>query len=160
MKVCKECKEEKEYYYFDKVSKNGYRTICRKCRNTKNTKSFLDKVGNLEKRKEYNRIYQQNHINKNEYYQIYRKCVDNNRSIVIGIKRNIKLSNKQILFKYHIENQFDVNMNWDNYGSYWEIDHIVSGIKMAKNGYSIEDINKLSNLRPLSIKDNRCKNKS
>ena len=27
-------------------------------------------------------------------------------------------------FKLYIESKFDENMNWDNYGSYWHIDHI------------------------------------
>ena len=26
--------------------------------------------------------------------------------------------------KHHLENQFDENMNWENYGEYWQIDHI------------------------------------
>ena len=28
-------------------------------------------------------------------------------------------------WKIHLENQFDENMNWDNFGTYWEIDHYV-----------------------------------
>jgi len=27
-------------------------------------------------------------------------------------------------YALHLEEQFDKNMNWDNYGEYWEIDHI------------------------------------
>lgn len=27
-------------------------------------------------------------------------------------------------FKAHLESQFDKNMSWDNYGSYWSVDHI------------------------------------
>jgi len=26
--------------------------------------------------------------------------------------------------KEHLESKFDINMNWENYGSYWDIDHI------------------------------------
>jgi hypothetical protein len=50
-------------------------------------------------------------------------------------------------------------MNWDNYGSYWEIDHIISGIKMAKLGYDVDSINKLENLRPMIVKENRSRYK-
>ena len=28
-------------------------------------------------------------------------------------------------FLIYLENQFDENMNWDNYGNYWHIDHII-----------------------------------
>jgi hypothetical protein len=27
-------------------------------------------------------------------------------------------------YKLYLEKQFNSNMNWDNYGSYWDIDHI------------------------------------
>lgn len=27
--------------------------------------------------------------------------------------------------KQHLEKQFDNKMNWDNYGSYWHLDHII-----------------------------------
>lgn len=28
-------------------------------------------------------------------------------------------------FKKYLEDQFDENMNWDNYGKYWQVDHIL-----------------------------------
>jgi hypothetical protein len=28
-------------------------------------------------------------------------------------------------FKNHLESKFTLKMNWDNYGSYWEVDHII-----------------------------------
>lgn len=34
MKKCNKCLEEKDLYFFEKSSKNGYRNTCRKCRNT------------------------------------------------------------------------------------------------------------------------------
>lgn len=77
---------------------------------------------------------------------------------------------------YHIENQFEPWMNWNNYGKYdpkkwddtnsntwvWQIDHIVPvssfEIDSADNGISIEEqikkIWSLDNLRPLSAKLN------
>lgn len=54
--------------------------------------------------------------------------------------------------KEHLEKQFDENMNWDNYGKYWHIDHIrpISGfnIKSYKD-FNFKECWKLSNLRPL-----------
>jgi hypothetical protein len=65
--------------------------------------------------------------------------------------------------KNHLESQFDENMSWNNYGSYWHIDHIVPMV--AFNFETPEDIDfkrcwSLSNLRPLEATENmkkRCK---
>ncbi len=61
----------------------------------------------------------------------------------------------------HLEKQFDDKMNWNNYGNYWVIDHIVPII--AFNIKSFEDSNfekcwSLKNLRPLSKTENESKN--
>ena len=60
----------------------------------------------------------------------------------------------------HLENLFDENMNWENYGSYWEIDH-----KTPKSWFRYEiaedlEFKKcwaLENLQPLEISLNRSK---
>jgi endogenous inhibitor of DNA gyrase (YacG/DUF329 family) len=62
--------------------------------------------------------------------------------------------------KKHLEKQFDENMSWDNYGTYWHIDHII-----PQNYYkysSMEDQNflkcwSLENLRPLQSLENMLK---
>lgn len=56
----------------------------------------------------------------------------------------------------HIEDQFDSNMNWDNYGTYWVIDHIIP-ISSGKNEEEIFKLNHFSNLRPLSKAENLIK---
>jgi hypothetical protein len=149
MKKCNKCLEEKELFTFDKVSKNACRNTCRKCRNAINRSNYFLKEGSVEKMREYQREYQKKHRENNEYYQIYCKAISNIR---YRIKNDIELRN-------YIELKFDSNMNWDNYGIYWELDHIISATKMAKLGYTIDEINKLSNLRPLEIKENRSRYK-
>lgn len=149
MKKCNVCLEEKELKSFDKVSKNGYRGTCRKCRNEKNTSTWLSKEGNIEKRREYQKEYQKKHRKENEYYQIYCDCLWSLKN-----KLNSKKENE---LKTHLESLFTDDMNWENYGVYWEIDHIISAIKMAKLGYTKEEINKLSNLRPMTITENRSR---
>lgn len=60
--------------------------------------------------------------------------------------------------KEHLESQFDKNMSWDNYGSYWEIDHI-----RPQNTFNITSPDdpdfqicwSLANLRPLEKSLNR-----
>jgi len=57
--------------------------------------------------------------------------------------------NMKFYIKY-IESQFDNIMSWDNYGSYWEIDHKYPLSKGGSFHYT--------NTRPLSISENRSKN--
>lgn len=58
----------------------------------------------------------------------------------------------------HLESQFDKNMSWDNFGSYWQIDHIIPVSKFISDGEtSPRKINCLSNLRPLKKEDNLSK---
>lgn len=52
------------------------------------------------------------------------------RGILTALKQNTKKSKSSILlgcsiqiYKKHLENQFDKNMTWANYGKYWHIDH-------------------------------------
>ena len=61
----------------------------------------------------------------------------------------------------HIEKQFDDKMSWQNYGSYWHIDHIV-----PKSWFPYETAEEqafkncwgLANLQPLEAKENWSKN--
>lgn len=62
--------------------------------------------------------------------------------------------------KNHLESKFSKEMNWENYGSYWEIDHIVP-ISHFYEKYTIEDAVKrawdINNLQPLEKRLNRSK---
>lgn len=60
----------------------------------------------------------------------------------------------------HLERQFSPEMNWENYGTYWHIDHIIP--ISAFNFEKPEDIDfrlcwSLKNLRPLEAKQNISK---
>ncbi len=66
-------------------------------------------------------------------------------------------------FKKHLEVQFELWMNWDNYGSYklnekrtWNIDHIIP-VSSAKTEEDIIKLNHYTNLRPLCSKHNNEK---
>jgi len=60
----------------------------------------------------------------------------------------------------HLESKFDSNMSWDNYGSYWHIDHI-----KPKSWFIYESVDdpafkecwSLDNLQPLEAKQNMIK---
>jgi 5-methylcytosine-specific restriction endonuclease McrA len=49
----------------------------------------------------------------------------------------------------HLQKQFTPEMNWENYGTYWEVDHIIS---LSKGGTIRWD-----NSRPLIVSENRKK---
>ena len=59
--------------------------------------------------------------------------------------------------KEHLESLFDDKMTWDNYGKYWNIDHIIPQSKLLYD--SMEHSNfyecwKLENLRPMIVIEN------
>ena len=56
--------------------------------------------------------------------------------------------------KEHFESQFDDNMNWDNQGTYWDIDHIIP-LSSAKTEEDIIRLNHYTNLQPLESYYNR-----
>lgn len=53
----------------------------------------------------------------------------------------------------HLEKKFTSEMNWDNYGTYWEVDH-VKPISLCE---TFEEAWKLNNLQPLTCSKNRSK---
>lgn len=60
----------------------------------------------------------------------------------------------------HLESKFDDKMTWDNYGSYWHIDHIVGIANFNYNSYNDEAFKKcwsLQNLQPLYGPENCSK---
>ncbi len=57
----------------------------------------------------------------------------------------------------HIEKQFTKKMTWDNYGSYWHIDHITPLSVLVDQGEPASSVNCLSNLRPITAESNQRK---
>jgi 5-methylcytosine-specific restriction endonuclease McrA len=62
--------------------------------------------------------------------------------------------------KEHLEAQFDDKMSWDNYGSYWHIDHIFPQSRLPFDSLDHPNFQKcwaLNNLQPLEAKANQSK---
>ena len=62
--------------------------------------------------------------------------------------------------KEHIESQFDSHMTWDNYGTYWQIDHIIPQAALIYDSLNHPNFQKcwaLENLQPLESKANATK---
>jgi hypothetical protein len=61
----------------------------------------------------------------------------------------------------HIEKQFDKEMNWNNYGTHWHVDHIRPQASLPYLATSCKNFNhcwSLKNLQPLLVRENNAKN--
>lgn len=88
-------------------------------------------------------------------------------SVVWSVLSGRNISNSRITefvsynsteLRQYLEQQFTSEMTWDNYGSYWELDHIIPRKLFNYSDSSDEDFQKcwaLSNLRPLEVSANR-----
>ena len=59
--------------------------------------------------------------------------------------------------KEHLQTQFDEHMTWDNYGSYWHVDHIYPQSLLPYDSLEHENFHKcwaLDNLQPLEAIEN------
>jgi 5-methylcytosine-specific restriction endonuclease McrA len=85
----------------------------------------------------------------------------NNGSTSKGGKTFENLPYTPKMLKEHLESQFDENMSWDNYGTYWHIDHIIPQAMTPYDTIKHENFQKawaLENLQPLEARENMSKN--
>ena len=102
--------------------------------------------------------YQNNRYQTDSQYK-FRKSISNNiRNSLMGNKSYISV---QYLgcsidkLERWIEYQFNENMSWDNYGSYWEIDHVLPVSKFdLTNEQNIYQCFNWRNLQPLEAREN------
>ncbi len=119
-----------------------------------------------KKHNEYHYKYLQNHRKNNPAYKIAGNV---SRSVRIAISRVVggKGSKGGKTFEHlpytpqelteHIESQFDQKMSWDNYGTYWHIDHIKPQAMFPYTSVKDENFLKaweLDNLQPLEASEN------
>ena len=118
-----------------------------------------------EERREYNRKYWNNRRKNDPIFRIKQNI---SRSIRYYITNGCKgretlldkLGYSLQQLKEHLENQFDSNMNWNNYGTYWQIDHIIPHSTFIYSSMDDEEFKKcwsLENLRPLEATENKIK---
>lgn len=183
MKVCNKCGKflDESMFNKDSASKDGLKTICRDC-----CKAYKLKI--RDKSLAYNKEYNQREYvkqQKEDYYNnnkgvIYqRELQKKETNIVYDINYKVIKSIAGVLagrskssmyfeyfnytlneFRQHLEKQFTPEMNWSNYGSIWELDHIVP--KMSFIFTSVYDKQfkicwSLMNIRPMLIRENRSR---
>lgn len=182
-KVCKKCKENKELKEENfsirtyPSGKSYFRSPCKKC-NVKYAIAYnlSYKKSNEQKNKFaiYKKMWKEkNRLRANQEYVKKRKsdiAFRLRKNISTAIGRMLKIQNKKkeaSVLKYlkyspnelkiHLENKFDINMSWANYGIYWHIDHIIPQSCLLYISMEDENFKKcwaLENLRPLEAKQN------
>jgi hypothetical protein len=179
MKICNKCNETKSLNDFSpsKSSKDGFMTYCKVCHNLQNRNNrskykeydkqyakvdWLRKKTNPTyqlKHKEYQREYKRKKRQDSEY-----RLKENLRTYFYRVVTNKTKSVFKYLgcdleeFRLYLEKQFDSCMTWENYGKYWEIDHITPIESFdLKSENDIKKCWDYKNLQPLTINQNRIK---
>lgn len=138
-----------------------------------------DRVAYLNNREEILKdkaiIYKQNKVSINEQKKLYKreqrknpyfKLKDNLRSrLNKAIKGNYKSGSavKDLgcsidELKTHLESLFEPGMTWDNYGSYWQIDHKEPLFKFdLANPDQLKEACNYKNLQPLTKEEHKLK---
>lgn len=174
MKQCTKCKQWKDESEFNKkkASKDGLRTECRICQCNYN-KNYYKTPDGKQKHLNYMNLHKDYYVNFERNYayrrsELYKqnklnRYVSLNLCHSIKNFRNFDLVSSYLNFTYeqfcqHLESLFIPPMSWDNYGSYWEIDHIIPQNMfniISSDDHDFKICWSLMNLRPLEKSLNR-----
>lgn len=181
---CKIPKELQDYHK-SKMGKYGVKSECKECIKLKGQIYYKENAVKIIERQHNNKDYitnyqkqyyidnKQNKISYQVDYIRQRrledplfKLSDNIRCLIIKSFKNqyTKKAKKTINilgctfaeFKSHLECKFTNIMNWENYGIYWEMDHIVP-VSWATTEEELYKLNHYTNFQPLTKADNMAK---
>lgn len=174
-KVCYQCKRDRNKRDYDKFTDRVLKSNHKSYRKNKE-KRLQGSNRWAEKNREKSREIKRKH--KNKFKERYKEYWHNHHKIkretdpiwrlnkitcrmIWGVLKTkkwrskldtlVKFNLKQLLT--HMESLFEPEMNWDNYGSYWCVDHI----KPMNKCETFEETWELSNLQPLTKYDNAVK---
>jgi hypothetical protein len=145
MVKCEKCNEEKALKYFAKLKKFYKKKICLDC-----YPKFL-----TEQKTEWCRNERKSNIN----YRLKKSLAARLRNVLV--KNNTTMNyigcNIQYLREW-FEYNFTKEMKWENYGSYWSIDHVIPVCKfdLTKEDEKFKCWN-WSNMVPVTVKYNSSK---
>jgi hypothetical protein len=152
MRTCPKCKESKplttENFYKNKSEVGGFQYTCKVChkdhyKRKDNQRWYKPEVNLKYKNSRYHndpayKLLHQLRVRLNQYLKVGRQ--DKNISF-LGCS-----SEEWVVY---LQERFDGNMNWENHGTYWEIDHIIPLSKGGSFHYT--------NTQPLTLQENRTK---
>jgi len=161
MKVCCRCDIEKPRSEFHNKtsSKDGLDNRCKDCKRNYN-KTWTN--NNRDHVRKYNREFVQKQ-RRDPMKRMYKNLMARSSKFKKRKGLEVRKSYKEILgcsreyLGKYIESKFDKNMNWDNYGIYWELDHEIELFRV-RDVQDFELINHFTNLRPLEKNKNRMRN--
>lgn len=178
-KKCGYCKIEKDIFEFNKdiTSKDGFQYSCKICKRKKDSEYRKNNKEKIKKYKQDNKekfkIYRKNNRHKMVIWERkYRenpsvKIVQNLRSRMYKILVNKDKSDNTLnligcsvnFLKNWLKFQFKYGMNWENYGSYWQIDHVNPCSNFSLNNEKEQrECFHWTNLQPLESFKNNSKN--
>ena len=161
--ICTICNISKslENFYDSSKHKNGKLQGCKECRKVKERSKYTGdyhkiRLQNLTLEQKLQRTQQLTENARKRRKDPKTRLKESLRArIYNSMKDNKDRSTLEYLgcsidqYKIHLESQFTLKMNWDNWGIYWEIDHI---IPLSKGGTF-----HFTNTQPLTITNNRRK---
>lgn len=177
LKICSDCKiaKSKSEYYSNVSVWDGITNTCKDC-NKKRSRSKDKEKERIRRRIKYLK-YKEKEIQKGNAYKAKRAEIDPSfrliRTLRVRHSNAVKAARENKTFKttellgctseqlkQHIENQFITEMNWENYGSVWHIDHLYPlALVDWNNKEQVDKVCNYKNLQPLLALDNIRKGK-
>jgi hypothetical protein len=171
---CKKCEieQQRKLYQTNEESRKKARERYKRWaeNNPDKLKTSLTKSDRLRSKTEHRRKYKKEYQRKRRQSLEFRLRCNISRQIVFMLKAKSGSKRGQSILEVlsysiddlrgHLESQFDENMSWENYGSYWHIDHIYPHSLLPYSSMDDENFKKcwaLENLRPLEAKANLMK---
>lgn len=170
LKICSDCKSHKDVimYPSNKSTYDKIANICKDCTNKRSRdyalrnkdkeskRRHLKYLKNREAEIEYDKQYKKKRRENDPKFKLLRNTRDRQNKAVRDAGYNKKVRSTLLLgcdaeyLKKYIEIQFKSDMNWDNYGTLWNIDHIYPLSKVNWDCiYETAKYCHYSNLQPL-----------
>jgi hypothetical protein len=147
---CSKCLSNNDISHYIKNLNGRYKKVCRSCRSKQSS--------NNRRSKDMTDFNKTNYI-KNKHIYAWRNLLKNylNRKSLLKTDSTFNmLGYSQYELKSYLESLFIDDMNWSNYGSKWQIDHIIP-VSLFKEDTPPQIVNSLENLRPLYKSYNNMK---
>lgn len=159
----KEILKEKAAIYYKENKESILQRVAENYSQNKDKKlSYQKKYAYLNKDKisAYKMAYQKNRRKNDPIFKlkfVVSRMIRNSlrRRELLKSKKTVEILGCDIaFFKTNLQQKFINDMSWDNYGTHWDIDHIVP-LSTAKTEDDVLRLNHFSNLQPLDSHINR-----
>lgn len=170
------------HFYRQKSVSDGFTSWCRECDRQKNKDRYkkekaagITRKPSPEKQRQYTADYRERNLEKAKRqaresakrrrecpkYRLMANAGRRMRDLIKGVNgtsKHFPFTKEEII--RHMERQFTSGMSWENYGSYWHVDHIIPVSSFEPKSRDCPEMMacwSLSNLRPMKAFDNMSK---